>query len=338
MMPAVTVVLPVRNGANYLQSSIESVLAQRDVDFVLHVLDDASDDATADLVASIRDPRLRYSRNSCGYGLFWTLNRGFAEASAPLVRIWAHDDIMLPGSLAAFVDFAGRHRTAGMVYCDFFEIDASGHRTGREAAYLAQRVRTPDITTPEVSALLFWFYGCLPGNISTVMMRKDVWVSVGGFISGFQQAPDYDMWVRVSERHDIGFIRTKVVELRVHPLQLSRVGQKFMATIEEELPVVGRLEARVAAVTSDRERRRSWRGDRGRQHVHWIARAMARGDFAAAFRGWQAVRRYGQPWSQALFWLVSANGRLGGGKRDMLFDRALKRLVASTEVSRARRV
>jgi glycosyltransferase involved in cell wall biosynthesis len=336
-MADVTVVLPIRNGMKYLQASIESVLAQREINFKLHVLDDASNDGTPDLIASIRDPRLTYSRNPCHCGLFWTLNRGLREASTPLVRLWAQDDIMLPGSLAAFVEFSARHPSASMIYCDFFEIDAQGRRTGREAAHAGQRIRTPDVARPEVSALLFWFYGCLPGNISTVMIRRDVWAAVGGFLAGHQQAADYDMWVQISGCHDIGFMREKAIELRVHPLQLSAVGQKNMTTIEEELSIVRRLEARVASVTTCHERRRSWRRGRGREHVHWIARALWRGDLGGALRGWQAMRRYGQPLRQPLLWLASLNGRLARNDRDALFDLALGRLSASVNASKVGR-
>jgi glycosyltransferase involved in cell wall biosynthesis len=118
-MPQVTVLLPVYNGANYLAQAMQSVLAQDFSDFELHVLDDFSEDESARVAQSSGDPRVRYSRNPERYGLFKTLNRGFEEAKTSLVRIWAQDDIMLPGGLRAFVDFAQRHPSAGMVYSDF---------------------------------------------------------------------------------------------------------------------------------------------------------------------------------------------------------------------------
>lgn len=60
--------------------------------------------------------------------------------------------------------------------------------------------------------------------------------------------------------------------------------------------------------------------ERGRQHVHWVVKALLCGDFEAMTRGWKAIKAYGQPWSQALFWLVSVNGRLFILDRDKLFD------------------
>ena len=327
-MPEVTVLLPVYNGANYLRESIDSVLKQTYRDFELHILDDGSNDATPQIAQGTGDPRVRYSKNEGRFGLFKTLNRGFDEAASSLVRIWAHDDRMLPVCLENFVAFAREHPEAGMIYCDFFAIDANAKRTGAETCYQGQRQRTPDLAEPLISALLFFYYGCLPGNISTVLLRREAWKKTAGFLTGIQQAPDYDMWTRVSEQYPIGFLREKLIELREHPLQLGKLGHKQMTSIDEELPVIIALKRRMEGVVSDTEFWHYWRCERGRQQMHWIMRALLRMDWRSACRGWQAVRAYGhrQCWSQAWFWFSSANGRLFMPNRDALFD-AKKTLV-----------
>ncbi len=60
--PAVSVLMSVRDGAPWVKEAIESVLAQTAPDLELIVVDDGSTDATPDLLASIRDPRLRVER------------------------------------------------------------------------------------------------------------------------------------------------------------------------------------------------------------------------------------------------------------------------------------
>lgn len=138
--------------------------------------------------------------------------------------------------------------------------------------------------------------------------------------SGFQQVPDYDMWVRISALYDVGFIREACIELSDHPLQLAKQGQKQMTTIEEELPVIRQLEERLEGLLTQNEMRSGWRVERGRQHIHWIMRAILRADVDSAARGWRAVRAYGQPWRQTLFWLMSANGKLFKPDRHLFFD------------------
>jgi len=321
-MPEVTIILPVHNGANYLKESIESVLSQDFTDFELHILDDGSEDQSAMIAQTTGDSRVVYSKNPVRFGLFKTLNRGFEEASSSLVRIWAHDDRMLSGSLRQFVAFARSHPSAGLVYSDFYGIDSLGKRTGEDMRFQAQRKRTPPLASDKLSLLLFCIYGCLPGNISTVMLRREAWKSLGGFMTGREQIPEFDLWIRLSEKYDIGFISEKAIELRDHPSQLGKSGQKNLKTIEEELIVVTQLRAGLAAILSEKELDRLWRTERGRQHIHWIARAALRGEWATVRRGWHFVKAYGQPWSQVLFWLVSVNGRFFMPDRHAVFDKA----------------
>ncbi len=323
-MPEVAVLLPVYNGANYLESSIKSVLAQH-CDLELHILDGCSTDATPSIAQSTGDPRVRYSCTDGGAFARW--NRGFQQASAPLLRLWAHDDLMLPGSLDSFVRFAHEHPRAGMIYCDFASISAAGERTGSDRRYEAQRDRTPTLADPPLSALLFFCFGCLPGNISTVMLRHDVWEQAGGFREDLEQAPDYDMWLRVSEFAQVGFVREKLIELRDHPLQMSKVGQRRLTTIDEDLMVFKELRRRLNGSVTQREFMGFWRHHRGRQHAHWLVKSLTRGDVALSRRGWRALKQYGQPWRQLLFWLASANGRMFTIDNARFFDTLLPRVT-----------
>ena len=245
------------------------------------------------------------------------------------MRLWAQDDRMVPGSLARFEAFASQHPSASMIYSDFYVIGAEGARTGAEAAYLGQRHRTPELASPARSALLFWSHGCLPGNISTVMLKRSAWEREGGFQEGSQQAPDYDMWVRLSAWSDVGFIREKLVEVRAHEAQLSRVGQRLMTTIEEELPVIKALEMRLARWVPRADLDWSWITGRGRQQVHWIARALARGDMGLALRGLRSASRSGRLGRQAIFWLASMNGRFFAPSREEIHDQVLAKIDES---------
>ena len=327
----VTILLPVYNGENYLESSIQSVLNQSYKDFSLHILDDCSTDSSAEIAQSTGDPRVKYSRNPHKCGLFKTLNRGFSEADSSLVRIWAHDDLMISGSLEEFVQFAELNHEVGMVYCNFLSIDPLGKPTGGEEEFRVQRDLTPIRAGSKISAALFLSFGCLPGNISTVMLRKSAWEKVNGFLEGMQQSPDYDMWLRISGIFDVGYIDRKLIELRDHPLQLSKVGQKQLSTILEELPIYYEMIKRLGASELDINILRFWRHHRGREHIHWMARAILAGKIKTAYQGWRNIRKYQQPWMQLMFWLLSFNGRffLQKSEREKFFKYLASKYCAS---------
>jgi hypothetical protein len=151
-----------------------------------------------------------------------------------------------------------------------------------------------------------------------------VWQMLGGFQEGIQQAPDYDMWVRVSNVSPVGFLAEKTMELRDHPLQLAKEGQKSLATIEEEIPIYKALITALKKIVSEKELTSYWLRHRGCQHAHWLVRTLLRGNINTFVQGWQYLNQYNPPFRQMLFWLLSLNGRMFCPSGSVFFDKVLK--------------
>ncbi len=100
--PQVSVVLAVKDESKYIAKAIESILAQQNVTLEVIVVDDASSDDTVEIVESMLpgDTRLRLTRNP-GVGKCSAFNHGVSLATARFVCIFAGDDLMPSGSLAA---------------------------------------------------------------------------------------------------------------------------------------------------------------------------------------------------------------------------------------------
>ena len=58
--PVLSIIIPTYNRIKTLPQAIDSVLAQTFTDFELLICDDGSTDDTAELVAGIDDPRVRW--------------------------------------------------------------------------------------------------------------------------------------------------------------------------------------------------------------------------------------------------------------------------------------
>ena len=86
MAPQITVVMPVRNGARGLGEALASVAAQTLPDWELIAIDDGSTDGTPGILGEFagRDDRVRLIAQQ-PLGLVAALNRGLAEARAPLL-------------------------------------------------------------------------------------------------------------------------------------------------------------------------------------------------------------------------------------------------------------
>jgi len=93
MPPAISVLMPVRNGAEWLAEAVASVRAQDFPDFEFIIVDDGSDDGTVALLSrfAAADGRIRLARQ-WPQGIVPALNTAIHKARAPyLARLDADD-------------------------------------------------------------------------------------------------------------------------------------------------------------------------------------------------------------------------------------------------------
>ena len=94
--------MPVFNGASYVRSSIDSVLAQTFDDVELVVVDGGSTDGTVEILKSYGDS-IHYWRSERDGGIYDAMNRGVSLARGTLVKIHNADDLMPKESSAEAV-------------------------------------------------------------------------------------------------------------------------------------------------------------------------------------------------------------------------------------------
>src|SRR5688572_1019424 len=103
--PVVSVILATYNWTSVLRYAIRTVLWQTFTDFELLVIGDGCTDDTAEVVASFRDPRIRWHNlpentgNQAGPN-----NAGLAMARSEYVAYMHQDDLWLPDHLAVLVE------------------------------------------------------------------------------------------------------------------------------------------------------------------------------------------------------------------------------------------
>src|SRR5579862_6541423 len=101
MTPVISVIMPVRNGAEWLSEAVASVRGQDFGDFEFLIVDDGSQDATADVLAASAhaDARIKVMRQPA-QGIVAALNNAIAVARAPYLARLDADDIAEPNRLA----------------------------------------------------------------------------------------------------------------------------------------------------------------------------------------------------------------------------------------------
>lgn len=220
--PRVSVVMPVRDGQRHLSEAIESVLAQTLSDLELVVVDDGSRDSTPAILeeAAGRDARITVHRQAPG-GLTAALNAGCARARAPLIARMDADDVMLGDRLARQVEQLDARPELAALGGGVVLIDEEGHEIDREPG-------RPRLELLERNDLIH----------ATVTMRAEAFHELGGY--RFDQAEDYDLWLRLEERHGLAALPEPVIRYRLHP------GQFSVTRLERQ--AVGFLAVRAAAL------------------------------------------------------------------------------------------
>ena len=96
----VSVIMPTRNRCELLRRAIASVKAQRHQHWGFVIVDDGSTDGTAELLASLQDPRIRSVRIDAAKHSA-ARNRGLEEATGDLIAYLDDDNVMGPHWLSA---------------------------------------------------------------------------------------------------------------------------------------------------------------------------------------------------------------------------------------------
>lgn len=208
--PCVSVLLPIYEGARYLEEAIESILTQtfRDLEFI--VINDGSTDRTSEIIEQYRrvDGRIRAFEQP-NRGLAATLNRGLELARGEYVLRMDQDDISLPGRIAAQVAFMQAHRHVGICGAWVETFDAAGCKV----------LRFPIDDASIRSCMLFESALAHP----SIILRREV-LSKAGLLydETCMHAEDYDLWVRASRCITLANVPEVLLRYRLHSQQVVK--------------------------------------------------------------------------------------------------------------------
>lgn len=191
-LPAVSVLMPVRNEDQYLARALSSISAQTFTDWELVAVDDGSIDGTSAILAeaSARDKRIRVLQNP-GKGLVPALNHGLANCRARLVARMDGDDVSHPRRLAEQVALMEASPETGLVASSFRHFPRNELKIGM-LAY--EKWQNSLVSHGQIMADLFVES---PFVHPSVMFRIEAVMAIGGYRDmGWPE--DYDLWLRLA--------------------------------------------------------------------------------------------------------------------------------------------
>jgi teichuronic acid biosynthesis glycosyltransferase TuaG len=186
--PAVSIITPAYNAAQYLVETVDAALAQSFQDFELLLVDDGSTDETPALARALaeRDRRIQV-RTSPNQGPAAARNTAMAMARGRFFAMLDSDDIWAPDYLARQLRLLESFPAASIVTAN--AINLGGPFNDRPFWPVTSGVRTlalQDIIEQEDAVCIMSVF------------RRDVFDTIGGFDPRFTGNEDYEFWLRAA--------------------------------------------------------------------------------------------------------------------------------------------
>ncbi|MET0770155.1 MAG: glycosyltransferase [Solirubrobacteraceae bacterium] len=240
MSPRVSVLIGAFDSAATLEEAIGAILGQTVADLELIVVDDGSRDDSAAIAdaAAVRDPRVSVLRMGTNVGISRSLNAGLEAARAPVVAVQDADDVSAPTRLERQLALLDERPDVTVVGCRMREVDPAGRELRPRTAFAPGDVR----------AVLPRFN---PIPNTSAAFRREVALAAGGYDPRYRYAMEYDLWLRLAERH--------VVWALDEVLATRRMSATNVAARAERAQLAEAIAIRLRAL----RRRRTLRGARG---------------------------------------------------------------------------
>ncbi len=227
--PTISVIITTFNRKDYCREAIKSVLAQTYKDFELIVLDNSSKDETSEVVKNFDDQRIRYICHP-QMNIAQARNLGWHNAKGTYVAYLDDDDRWLPNKLIkqlALFEKPG-HEPA-LVYGGFVRIDQQGKKIGefRPTLQGLQGMILKDLLKQK---------DAFTGSASNALLRRDILEKLDGYNEIVTTGEDWELYLRLSEKYTIEYIREPVLEIRQHVG--PRLGDKLTEAAGLELLVM----------------------------------------------------------------------------------------------------
>lgn len=190
-MMLVSVVLPVFNEEpDFLKLSIESILKQTYDKIELIIIDDSTTSVCDDILQKhfYHDRRIQHVKTEARLGLTGSLNFGCSLAKGDYIARMDSDDIALANRIEKQVFILETDKSISVVGSDIILIDNYGDVVGNR--------RYPTENRKIIKMMHF----VNPIAHPTVMFRKEIFESLGGYDEDFTNAEDLELWLRWSNK------------------------------------------------------------------------------------------------------------------------------------------
>ena len=197
LMTIVSVVIPTFNREVLIQRALHSVIKQQNVRTEIIVVDDGSTDNTEQVIRE-KFKSVKYLKKN-NAGVSSARNIGIKNANGNFIALLDSDDEWERSKLEIQLKYLRENHTVNFVHCNEkwiksgFEIRQKKYHDRRPINLFERSLRR-----------------CLISP-SSVLLRKELLETVGVFDETLPACEDYDLWLRILVREEIGYIEDQLI-------------------------------------------------------------------------------------------------------------------------------
>jgi len=291
--PRVSLVTPSFNQARYIESTLLSMIHQGYPDLETIVIDGGSSDGTLEILKR-HEAQLAYWESQPDRGQADAINKGWRRATGKYVWWLNADDLLMPGSLFAAVQFLEASPAIDFVYGDTLLIDQDDVLLGRtrypEFDFVDFILNRRDLPQPGA------------------LVRRSALDRIGLLEEQLHYLMDYELWIRLALLGgQIARIDGPLALYRVHEEAKTEAGS--LRSVEERRLLHRWLRAHPELPTEIREQ---WPRVTGLMHLECARTAIRAGAFSAGLsEAWRSGRAWWPVLARPALWYQAALGLLG---------------------------
>jgi CMP-N-acetylneuraminic acid synthetase len=228
--PLVTVYLVNHNYGQYIEQAINSVLQQTMQDFELIIIDDGSSDGSQEIIKKYSDQGKVMTILQQNKGLNVTNNIAMRTASGKYIVRLDADDYFDDNALQILSSTLERHPEVGLVFPDYFEVDAEGN-----VQEMVRRHNFDEVTVFDQ-----------PAHGACTMIRTESLRELGGYDEEHRCQDGYDLWVRLIGRYQVKNVNLPLFYYRQHGASLTRNEERILSTRDRILTKTRELNGKPA--------------------------------------------------------------------------------------------
>lgn len=224
----ISVVIPLYNKEALIGKAINAVLNQTYQDFEIVVVNDGSTDNSAVEVGKFNDPRIRLI-NQKNAGVSSARNRGIHDAKGEYIALLDGDDEWKPDYLKIQYELTQKYSE-----CDVFAVNYELHdvNSGKVTNTIINKLPFKD--TDGVLDNYFEIASCSHPPICSIsiMARKRVFESIGGFPLGIKSGEDLLTWARLACRYKIAYCKTPLAVFNIEGYDTKEKPKRIPAEVD----------------------------------------------------------------------------------------------------------